>query len=125
MVQSRACALPTDTLNASDGSIIPLSPQEENISTLVMTRKATCAKGDFFQKEGGTQAPQEDQGCRQVAQVQGRKKVKYPEQRTASGRLLSWDHLQDELSYLLCQPEEGDGSQEPMVQRAASTSRDS
>ena len=30
-----------------------------------------------------------------------------------------WDHLQDQLSYLLCRPEEGEGSQEPTVQRAA------
>ena len=43
--------------------------------------------------------------------------MKYPEQRSISGRLLYWDHLQDQLSYLLCQPEE-DG-QESTVQRAA------
>ena len=47
------------------------------------------------------------------------KKVKYPEQRSISGRLLYWDHLQDQLSYLLCPSEEEDGSQEPTVQRAA------
>ena len=54
-----------------------------------------------------------------IAQVLGHKKVKYPERRTVSGRLLYWDRLQDQLSYLLCQPEEGDGSQELKVQRAA------
>ena len=43
--------------------------------------------------------------------------MKYPEQRSISGRLLYWDHLQDQLSYLLC-PSEEDG-QEPTVQRAA------
>ena len=45
--------------------------------------------------------------------------MKYPEQRSIAGRLLYWDHLQDQLSYLLCPSEEGDGSQEPTVQRAA------
>ena len=45
--------------------------------------------------------------------------MRYPEQRTVSGRLLYWDHLQDQLSYLLCQPNDGDESQEPVVQRAA------
>ena len=58
-------------------------------------------------------------GSQVIAQVLGHKKVKYPEQRTVSGRLLYWDHLQDQLSYLLCHPEEGDESQEPKVQRAA------
>ena len=52
-------------------------------------------------------------------QVLGHRKVKYPEQRSIPGRLLYWDHLQDQLSYLLCPPEEGDESQEPTVQRAA------
>ena len=45
------------------------------------------------------------------------RKVKYPEQRSISGRLLYWDHLQDQLSYLLCPPEEED--EESTVQRAA------
>ena len=54
-----------------------------------------------------------------MAQVLGHRKVKYPEQRSISGRLLYWDHLQDQLSYLLCPPEDGDESQEPKVQRAA------
>ena len=45
--------------------------------------------------------------------------MKYPEQRSISGRLLYWDHLQDQLSYLLCPPEEGDEFQEPQAQRAA------
>ena len=52
-----------------------------------------------------------------IAQVLNHKKVKYPEQRSISGRLLYWDHLQDQLSYLLCPSEEEDG--EPTVQRAA------
>ena len=47
------------------------------------------------------------------------KKLKYPEQRSISGRLLYWDHLQAQLSYLLCPPEEEDGSQESTVQREA------
>ena len=47
------------------------------------------------------------------------RKVKDPEQRSISGRLLYWDHLQDQLSYLLCPPEEENGSQEFTVQRAA------
>ena len=34
--------------------------------------------------------------------------MKYPEQRSIPGRLLYWDHLQDQLSYLLCPTEEGD-----------------
>ena len=56
-------------------------------------------------------------GSQVIAQVLKHKKVKYPEQRSISGRLLYWDHLQDQLSYLLC-PHEEDG-QEPTVQRAA------
>ena len=58
-------------------------------------------------------------GSSVIAQVLNHRKVKYPEQRSISGRLLYWDHLQDQLSALLCPPEEGDGSQEPTVQRAA------
>ena len=54
-----------------------------------------------------------------IAQVLEHKKVKYPEQRSIPGRLLYWDHLQDQLSYLLCPPEEESESQEPTVQRAA------
>ena len=57
-------------------------------------------------------------GSQVIAQVLGHKKVRYPEQRALSGRLLYWDHLQDQLSYLLCQPEDGDESQEGVVQRA-------
>ena len=58
-------------------------------------------------------------GSQVIAQVLGHRKVKYPEQGSISGRLLHWDHLQDQLSYLLCPSEEGDESQEPTVQRAA------
>ena len=58
-------------------------------------------------------------GSQVIAQVLGHRKVKYPEQRSISGRLLYWDHLQDQLSYRLCPPEDGDESQEPHVQRAA------
>ena len=58
-------------------------------------------------------------GSQVIAQVLNHRKVKYPEQRSISGRLLYWDHLQDQLSYLLCPSEEGDGSQELTVQRAA------
>ena len=58
-------------------------------------------------------------GSQVIAQVLGHRKVKYPEQRSITGRSLYWDHLQDQLSYLLCPSEDGDGSQEPTVQRAA------
>ena len=58
-------------------------------------------------------------GSQVIAQALGHRKVKYPEQRSITGRLLYWDHLQDQLSYLLCPSEEGDGSQESTVQRAA------
>ena len=56
-------------------------------------------------------------GSQVIAQVLNHKKVKYPEQRSISGRLLYWDHLQDQLSYLLCPSEEE--NEEPKVQRAA------
>ena len=56
-------------------------------------------------------------GSQVIAQVLNHKKVKYPEQRSISGRLLYWDHLQHQLSYLLCPAEEEEG--EPTVQRAA------
>ena len=46
-------SLPTDTLNVSNGSIKPLSPQEEkeleNTSTQAMSRTAACARGAFYQ----------------------------------------------------------------------------
>ena len=58
-------------------------------------------------------------GFQVIAKVFGHRKVKYPEQRSISGRLLYWEHLQDQLSYLLCPPDEGDESQGPTVQRAA------
>ena len=51
-------------------------------------------------------------GSQVIAQVLNHKKVKYPEQRSISGRLLYWDHLQDQLSYLLC-PHEEDGQELP------------
>ena len=57
-------------------------------------------------------------GSQAVAQVLGHKKVRYPKPRTMSGRLLYWDHLQDQLSYLLCQPGDEDESHEEVVQRA-------
>ena len=57
-------------------------------------------------------------GSQVIAQVLGHKKVRYPEPRTMAGRLLYWDHLQDQPSYLLCQPEDEDESREGVVQRA-------
>ena len=55
-------------------------------------------------------------GSSVIAKVLGHKDVKYPEPRSISGRLLYWDHLQDQLSYILCSPD--DNSQEYLVYRA-------
>ena len=44
-------------------------------------------------------------GSQVVAQGLGHDKIKYPEQRSIAGRLLFWDHLADQGSYLLCPPE--------------------
>ena len=55
-------------------------------------------------------------GSSVIAKVLGHKDVKYPEPRSISGRLLYWDHLQDQLSYILCSPD--DNSQESLVYRA-------
>ena len=44
------------------------------------------------------------------------KGIKFTQPKSVAGRLLFWDHLQDQASYLLCDPE--DESDEPSVTRA-------
>ena len=44
-------------------------------------------------------------GSQVVVQALGHDKIKYPEQRSIAGRLLFWDHLADQGSYILCPPE--------------------
>ena len=41
-----------------------------------------------------------------VAQVLGYKEIRFPNSRTIFGRLLFWDHLSDQVSYILCPPGE-------------------
>ena len=55
-------------------------------------------------------------GTTVAAQVLGHKDVKFPHPRSFTGRLLFWDHLNDQVSYLLCPPE--NASSEPCVYRA-------
>ena len=51
-----------------------------------------------------------------VAQVLGHRDVKFPASRSITGRLLYFDHLNDQVSYILCPP--GDNSIDPLVHRA-------
>ena len=44
-------------------------------------------------------------GCPVVAQILNRKDVRFPESRTITGRLLFWDHLHDQVSYILFPPD--------------------
>ena len=44
-----------------------------------------------------------------AAQVLGHRDVKFPESRSLTGRLLYWDHLRDQVSYILCPPDTPDG----------------
>ena len=37
-----------------------------------------------------------------VAQVLGHRDVKFPDRRSITGRLLCWNHLEDQISYSLC-----------------------
>ena len=55
-------------------------------------------------------------GTTVAAQVLGHKDVKFPHPRSFTGRLLFWDHINDQVSYLLCPPE--NASSEPCVYRA-------
>ena len=55
-------------------------------------------------------------GTTVVAQVLGHRDVKFPASRSITGRLLYFDHLNDQVSYILCPP--GDDSTEPLVHRA-------
>ena len=55
-------------------------------------------------------------GAQVVAQALGHGLIKYPQQRSVAGRLMFWDHLADQGSFILCPPEsEGD---EPLVFKA-------
>ena len=55
-------------------------------------------------------------GTTVVAQVLGHKDVRFPQSRSLTGRLLFWDRLQDQISYVLCVPE--DDVSDPLVHRA-------
>ena len=44
------------------------------------------------------------------------KRIKFTQAKSITGRLLYWDHLQDQVSYLLCHGE--DVTEEPTVYRA-------
>ena len=52
-------------------------------------------------------------GTTVVGQVVGHKDVRFPQSRSLTGRLLFWDHLQDQISYVLCAPE--DDVSDPLV----------
>ena len=54
-------------------------------------------------------------GTSVVAQVLGYKEIRFSNSRTISGRLLFWDHLSDQVSYILCPP--GEESLEPLSTR--------
>ena len=43
-------------------------------------------------------------GAQVIAQALGHDKIKYPLERSIVGRLLFWDHLSDQGSYILCPP---------------------
>ena len=48
-----------------------------------------------------------------VAQLLGHCDVKFPDSRSITGRLPYWDHLRDQVSYVLCPPESPDD--DPLV----------
>ena len=56
-------------------------------------------------------------GSSLAAQELDHKKIKFPDSRTVTGRLLSWDHMQDQVSYILCPP--GEDNIDPLVYRAS------
>ena len=56
-----------------------------------------------------------------VAQELDHKKIKFPDSRTVTGRLLFWDHMQDQVSYILVPP--GDDNIDFLVYRAGIPAR--
>ena len=56
-------------------------------------------------------------GSSVVAQELDHKKIKFPDSRTVTGRLLFWDHMQDQVSYILVPP--GDDNIDFLVYRAS------
>ena len=56
-----------------------------------------------------------------VAQELDHKKIKFPNSRTVTGRLLFWDHMQDQVSYILVPP--GDDNIDFLVYRASIPAR--
>ena len=56
-------------------------------------------------------------GSRVAAQVPGHRDVKFPRPGSLTSRLLFWDHLRDQISYILCPPE--DDVSDPIVYRAS------
>ena len=56
-----------------------------------------------------------------VAQVLNYKDIRFSNPRTISGRLLFWDHLSDQVSYIICPP--GEESLEPFVYKAGLPAR--
>ena len=59
-------------------------------------------------------APQKTQralhfGTTVAAQVLGHRDVKFPESLSLTGRPFCWDHLRDQVSYILCPPDTPDG----------------
>ena len=56
-----------------------------------------------------------------VAQELDHKKIKFPDSRTVTGRLLFWDHMQDQVSYILVPP--GDDNIDFLVYRASIPAR--
>ena len=55
-------------------------------------------------------------GTTVLAQVLGHGNVRFPSSRSITGRLLYFDHLYDQVSYILCP--QGDDSTDPLVHRA-------
>ena len=55
-------------------------------------------------------------GATVAAQMLGHRDIKFPEARSMTGRLLYWDHLRDQISYILCPSDSPDG--DPTVYRA-------
>ena len=60
-------------------------------------------------------------GSSVVAQDLDHKKIRFPDSRTVTGRLLFWDHMQDQVSYILVPP--GDDSIDFLVYRASIPAR--
>ena len=60
-------------------------------------------------------------GSSVVAQELDHKKIKFPDSRTVTGRLVFWDHMQDQVSYILVPP--GDDNIDFLVYRASMPAR--